>query len=215
DDVLDRLVGGFSSCCEIVWGTGWYTQCCNGNIPQGLYRAWAGIICPQGDGVQVNLLLNRASAWMDVDSYLPYEGKVVLRNKTARSASVRIPRWADRAAARCRVNGGERRNVWLNNYLLIRDLAPQDVVTIEFPMVETVERYTDKTYEDTYTCVFKGNTLVDISPRDDRSRIQVMTLDDGASYPLQVGFPLYRRDHYKTDKAPLKTVERYVAPRVV
>ena len=32
---------------------------------------------------QVNLLLNRASPWLDVDSYLPYEGKVVIHNKTA------------------------------------------------------------------------------------------------------------------------------------
>ena len=27
-----------------------------------------------------NLLLNRASPWMDIDSYIPYEGKVVLKN---------------------------------------------------------------------------------------------------------------------------------------
>ena len=31
----------------------------------------------------MNLLLNRASPWIDVDSYLPYEGRVQLKNKTA------------------------------------------------------------------------------------------------------------------------------------
>jgi len=215
DDVLDRLVGGFSSCCEITWGTGWYTQCCNGNIPQGMYKAWSAIIRPQGDGVQVNLLLNRASPWLDVDSYLPYEGKAVLKIKTARSASVRIPRWADRRAVRATVNGVERPNLWLGNYLLLRDLKPNDVATIEFPMVTTVERWTEKTYETTYTCEFRGNTLVDISPRGDRSRIQIVSMDDGAIYPHRAGFPLYQRDHMKADRAPLKTVERYVAPRVV
>ena len=216
DDVLDRLVGSFSSCCEITWGTGWWTQCCNANIPQGLYKAWAGIVRPQGDdGVRVNLLLNRASPWLDVDSYLPYEGKAVLKNKTARSASVRIPRWADRAAVRATVNGAKRQPVWLGNYLMVRDLRPKDVVTIEFPVVTTVERWTEKTFETTYTCEFRGNTLVDISPRGDRSRIKVVAMDDGARYPLRAGFPLYQRDHMKASRAPMKTVERYVAPRVV
>lgn len=47
---------------------------------------------------QVNLLLNRAFPWMDIDSHLPYEGKVVLRNKAAQEAFVRIPLWADEEA---------------------------------------------------------------------------------------------------------------------
>jgi len=215
DDVLDRLVGGFASCIEPTWGMGWYTQCCNGNIPQGLYKAWSAILRPQGDGVQVNLLLNRASPWLDVDSYLPYEGKAVLKIKTARSASVRIPRWADRRAVRATVNGVERPNLWLGNYLLLRELRPNDVATIEFPMVATVERWTEKTYETTYTCEFRGNTLVDISPREDRPRTLKCGMDDGSVLPCATGYPIYRRDHMKTDRAPMKTVERYVAPRVV
>jgi len=215
DDVLDRLVGGFASCIEPTWGMGWYTQCCNGNIPQGLYKAWSAILRPQGDGVQVNLLLNRASPWLDVDSYLPYEGKAVLKIKTARSASVRMPRWADRAAVRCQVNGAARPNLWLGNYLRLLDLKPHDVATIEFPMVTTVERWTEKTYETTYTCEFRGNTLVDISPREDRPRTLKCGMDDGSVLPCATGYPIYRREHMKTDRAPMKTVERYVAPRVV
>ena len=46
---------------------------------------------------QVNLLLNRASPWLDIDSYLPYAGKVVVKNKTARTISLRIPRWVRQA----------------------------------------------------------------------------------------------------------------------
>jgi len=216
DDVLDRLVGGFSSITDPTWNVAWYTQCCNANVPHGMYKAWSAIIRPQGeDGVQVNLLLNRASPWMDVDSYLPYEGKVALKNKTARSASVRIPRWVNRGAVRCRVGGVERTAVWLNNYLLVRGLAPQDVVTIEFPMVETVERYTEKIYETEFTLRLKGNTVVDISPRRDRPYRIADAMDDGGRFPVNTGYPIYRRDHYKADKAPLKTVDRYVAPKLV
>ena len=58
------------------------------------------------DGVaQVNLLLNRASPWLDVDSCLPYEGKVVIRNKTAKRLYVRIPLWVNKREVQCHVKG--------------------------------------------------------------------------------------------------------------
>ena len=39
--------------------------------------------------------------------------------------------------------------------------------------------------------------------------------DDATQGTVAAGYPIYQRDHYKAEKAPLKTVERYVAPRVV
>lgn len=215
EGILDRLVGGFSIISEPAWNIGTYTQCCNANVPQGMYKAWRAIVRPSGDGVQVNLLLNRASAWMDIDSYLPYEGKVVLKNKTARWAAVRIPRWVDRAAVRCDVGGAGRPVVWVGNCLMVHALAPTDIVTITFPMVETVEQHTEKVADVRYTCTFKGNTLVDISPRGDRPLSTTYWQDDGTQGRVVAGYPIYRREHYKRDKAPVKTVERYVAPRVV
>ena len=43
----------------------------------------------------MELLLNRASQWLDVDSYLPVEGKVVLRIKDAPRLAVRMPAWSN------------------------------------------------------------------------------------------------------------------------
>ena len=84
----------------------WVMQCCTGNGTQGLYYAWEGIVrCRDGKNAQVNLLLNRASPWLDVDSYLPYEGKAVIKNKTAQRISIRIPSWIDRRSLRLDVNG--------------------------------------------------------------------------------------------------------------
>jgi len=48
-------------------------------------------------------LLHSAPPWLDIDSYLPYEGKVVIHNKTATDLSVRIPRWVDRSAVEVKV----------------------------------------------------------------------------------------------------------------
>ena len=66
----------------------------------------------------------------------------------------------------------------------------RDMITVEFPMVETRERY--RVGDTRYTCHFKGNTLVDISPRDNRSTV----------------YPIYWIDHYKRDEVPMKKVTR-------
>jgi hypothetical protein len=39
---------------------------------------------------------------------------------------------------------------------------------------------------------------VDIAPRDEAA-----------------GYPIYRRDHMKADRAPMKTVTRFSSPRVI
>ena len=80
------------------------------------YHAWHGITRYDKDAklAQVNLLLNRVSPWLDVESYLPYEGKVILRNKQASAILVRLPMWlndrlptwdADQMAVTCKGNG--------------------------------------------------------------------------------------------------------------
>ena len=49
----------------------------------------------------MNLLLNRASKWADVYSYIPYEGRVDLRFKQpCESVLVRAPEWVEREAPR-------------------------------------------------------------------------------------------------------------------
>ena len=68
---------------------------CSANGSIGLYYAWESITRFRNGVATVNLFLNRASSWMDVNSYLPYEGKVDLHNKEAWMALVRIPNWVE------------------------------------------------------------------------------------------------------------------------
>ena len=123
--------------------------------------------------------------------------------------------WTNKNAVRGRVNQRPVGAHWLNNYLVVEGLTPGDVVTIEFPMVETIEKYTDLSYGQQYTCHLKGNTLVDISPREDRPSWTNMGSDDGATFPVRKGYPLYERDVYKRAKAPTKKVQRYVAGTLI
>jgi hypothetical protein len=180
-----------------------------------MYATWESIVRCRDGVAQVNLLLNRASPWLDLESHLPYEGKVIIRNKTARRLCVRIPRWVQLASVECRRNDEPADVFSAGRYLVFESLRPQDVVTIAFPVTETTERYTLKWKQSEfwkestnpgpswqpdrkpteYVCRFRGSTLVDIRPRDQGP-----------------GYPLYLRDHLTSDRAPMKKVIRYVPP---
>jgi hypothetical protein len=193
------------------------TICCTGNCTPALYFAWESVVRYHNGAAQVNLLLNRASPWLDVDSYLPYEGKVVIHNKTARRLSVRMPRWVDKSAVRCRIDGTAVAPIWAGQHAVFASLGRRAVIAITFPMAETTESYrlkwrqSDCFFECTdpgsswnttdpptrYVCKFRGATLVDISPRAEG-----------------IGYPLYQREQMKRTKAPMKTVERYIPPKL-
>ena len=215
NNVIERNIGAFSSAADPTWLYAWWTMCCNANCAVGLYKGWESIIRCAGGVAQVNLLLNRASPWLDVDSYLPYEGKVVLKNKTASKAQVRIPSQAAKAAVTCRVNGKALEPKWQGQYLVIEGLAPKDEITIEFPMVETEEQHTQSVVNQEYACRFRYNTLVDISPRGERPRMKRMRSDDGASFDTHTGHPMYQRACYQQDKTPLKNKSRYASPVII
>ena len=86
--------------------------------------------------------MNRASTLLDVDSYLPDEGNVVLKNKKARQAYVRIPLWADTSLVQCSINGTEQKSQWFGRYLHLDNLQAKDRVVIEFPVSQRNESWT-------------------------------------------------------------------------
>jgi len=206
DNVLDRLLGNFASWLMPTCAPRRLVmQCCTANATRGIAYAWDGILEGQGDEAQVNLLLNRASPWLDVDSYLPYEGKVVIRNKTARRIAVRIPAWVNRRNLQARVNGTDRRLSFVGAYQVFNDLKPGDTLQLDFPVAEETVHLSARTANQgdnqhtTYEIAFRGNTVVDISPRNESPGV----------------YPMYLRDHMKAAKmAPMKTVQRYVAPKI-
>jgi hypothetical protein len=193
--VLERTLGSFAIGIDtgITGITGEAEHCCTGNCTQALYYAWQSIVRFENGAAKVNLLLNRASPWLDVFSYLPYEGKVVIHNKSARKVSVRIPGWVKRNTIRAQLNGRPPKTNWFDNYVSVDSISPGDELTITFPVTnETVKLMW---FEKEYTAEFRGNTLVDISPRD-----------------LGLHYPIYLRDQLKQDRAPMKKVALYVAP---
>ena len=188
-----------------------------GPYHEHFYAVWESIVRCQNGVARINLLLNRASPWLDVDSYLPYEGRVVIRNKTADTMAVRIPAWVDRGQVGCTVDGKDAVVQWLGNYVLLQGLNHQAVVTIYFSMKETTEEYyltgfsgdwqwyQKKNELPHYVFTFKGNTCIK-AEFPNRDKFQVMGAD-------REGYHLFQRDHFKAAKAPMKSATRYVAPR--
>jgi len=186
-----------------------------------MYAAWKGIVHSAGEVARINLLLNRASPWLDVDSYLPHEGKVVIRNKTARSIEIRMPRWVDLKRVECRVGGAESAELQpsrvAGRYLAFEGLSSGDELTLTFPVEDRVEKYTllwkaeDMWPESTdpgknwqppnpknvYKMTFRGNTLVDIQPRM-----------EGNVYQLFV------RDAMRSATASMKSSKRFIPDRL-
>ena len=126
-----------------------------------------------------------------------------------------MPRWVDKGAVKTMVNGEATDPAWVAQYLTLTSLNSGDGIKIAFPVVTTTEEYSLKwkisefwkEVSDPgenwsnpapidYTMTFKGNTLVDVTPRDTKSK----------------GIPLYQRDAMRDGTtAPLKTVTRFVS----
>ena len=140
-------------------------HCCTGNGSRALYYLWENMLEFNNGELQLHLLLNRKSPWIDVSSRIPYEGKVELKVKAAcDNIAVRAPEWVESSsrALSCRVNGAPRKLSWKGRYVHIGIAAPGDAVEISFPI-------SNRTVEETvggvdYTLVIRGNNVISISP---------------------------------------------------
>ncbi|MDO9464724.1 MAG: glycoside hydrolase family 127 protein [bacterium] len=195
DNVLKRSIGIFTSYLLPTSATNDRTmQCCTANGARGLFYAWEAITRICGEDGQVNLLLNRAAPWLDVKSHLPYEGKVVVHNKKCRRIFIRIPAWVRLNCVHLQVNGIDRHTSFAGQYCLTNNLKPGDTVELDFPMAEeTFNRtaHAKTKFETQYTIQVRGNTVVDISPRDTKPQ----------------HYQFYRRNHLKKGgHTPMKKV---------
>jgi hypothetical protein len=202
DTLIKQFLGGFAAASPTRFKQLSIAPCCTANSPQGIYNAWHGITRFSEGVATVNLFLNRAAPWMDVDSYLPYEGKVVLHNRQARTAMVRIPRWVQAETVTCQLEhpgsaGGKTLYPpRVGNYLMVEGLRPHDKIVMEFPLKEETDYYTIDGIK--YTVVFKGSTVIDISPRDVGNYYQV-----------------YDRAAYKANKAPMRQTKRFATDQLI
>lgn len=193
--------------CRGAWG-GWahpndwqgnpvssIMACCVGNASMQLYRVWRDMItCDEArNRLSVNLLLNRASPWADINSHIPYRGQVDVKLKRDCEAALRIPEWTMPKDCRLMVGGTERIPKWEGRYAVVKG-KKGETVTLQCPIAERTEklRIVDKDYK----VIVRGNEIVDIDPPG-------------------VYHPLFQRSKYRQDKTQWRTVERFVTEEVV
>jgi len=204
DAFIRRFVGGWGNGGLIsrqfrIFGGGVSTE-----TALALYYTWHGITRFAGGVATVNLFMNRASAWMDVDSYVPYEGKVVLHNKKARKVRVRIPDYVDIAQVERFVNDVQvQPDGQEGRYLIINNLSAGDEIRLEFPLVDEIHNLDINGRN--YTITRRGNTVIDITPR-------IIEPAEIMSFPHQYEF--YQND-YSDPVTPMITVERFVSDRLI
>ena len=194
DRVSERLVGSFASwaaandwTCQRHWGT---TYCCVSNGGRALYYVWEKMLAFKDGTLTVNLLFNRASPWADINSYVPYEGRVDVAVKVPCNLKVRIPEWVEPAQVAATVNGQPVAPAFRGRYAVLGRVSAQDLVAVSFPIAE---RRVDTTIGDLpYRLIVKGNDVVSIDP------------------PGQ-WYPFYQRAKYRDGRTQWIEQERFVA----
>ena len=169
-------------------------HCCTGNGTRAIYYVWNHIVHWKDGKLRVNLLLNRASPWADIHSFIPYEGRVDVKIKKASELSVRIPEWVKPDKTTCQVSGTDRPLSWDGRYAVVGKVEPGDVATLTFPIFERMDKVQIQGKD--YTLIRKGNEVVHIDPPGEYS-------------------PLYQREKYRENQARTKKVERFVAEQQI
>ena len=199
--VVERNIGGFGyhiapndfvsrfpyDSCQPVSGI---IHCCVGNAARTIYYIWQNVVTLADGELRINLLLNRASESADIDSHLPYAGRVDVKVKAPVTLSVRIPEWVKPEEATCTVNSEDRRLRFNGRYAVVGKVAPHDLVTLSFPIEERTEYINVE--KRAYRILLRGNTCVAIDP-------------PGANVPL------FRRDHYRENETRWRTRVRFIA----
>jgi len=198
DRVLERTIGSFSgwpAANDFVQGRGWtIMHCCTGNASRTIYYLWENIITFSEDGLRVNLLMNRASKWADIDSHIPYSGRVDIRIKEDICLKVRIPGWVDPEYVTCMVNCRKIKVEMDGRYLEFGRVFDGDKIEVLFPIYERTEKVILEKQK--YIITFRGNEVVAIDPPG-------------------INHPLYQRGHYRRGETLWKKKMRFVPDKEI
>ena len=157
-----------------------WAMCCSPHGAMGLFYCWYGALQYNEGTAQVNLLINRASPWLDMESWLPYEGNIIIHNKKCSRVIIRIPIWAELGKVKFYVNNRMARPRFMGKYACLEGLSAHDIIMVELPVYEWTENLTgpdpkewmkqpvgcwfpQEATKEPITFKLKANTIVDIS----------------------------------------------------
>jgi hypothetical protein len=204
DLVTERTLGGFAGwpspndwvSAEDRWGgdkqniLSTIMNCCTASGSRALFALWRDMLSYENGILKLNLLFNRASKWVDIDSFIPYAGKVELKVKESLQLEVRIPEWSLPGEAKCEVDGRIRELAYKGRYARIGRVGKGGNVRVTFPISERTEKRNIEGFD--YNFIMRGNDVVQVDPPGRYC-------------------PLYQRAHFRTGKPLYRKVKRFVA----
>lgn len=223
DNVIERSLGGYMNTSGYIYGDlyqhPWQMCCCTANGNQGWFYAWEAIVRCRNNEAVINLLFNRFSSWLDIESYMPYEGKVVIKNKTAKKINIRIPAWIKRSQLKFSINGNYAEPSWVGSYAGFSNLNGSEMLVMEFPL----ERQTHTMIlaspasrsigrVPAVTATFKGSTCIGTSKNKNSKDCSGAC---GSIVEDVLWVKLFRRLQYQVDNAPIKETDYYIADKII
>jgi hypothetical protein len=165
-------------------------NCCTAAGDRALFYVWRNMLDYVNGELKLNLLFNRASKWADVDSYIPFEGRVDIRAKQdLTNLRVRLPQWVEPKDARAKVDGQDRPLTFDGRYAIVGKIDDGQTAVLKFPISERTEKQTIQGTK--YKFVVRGNDVVSVDP------------------PGKFR-PLYQRAMYRTGEPLFRKVTRFV-----
>ena len=103
---------------------------------------------------------------MDVVSCLPYRGELNVVVKTARKVLVRVPGWAPKADVKAFVQRNPVKVSWSGEYVGFDSVKAEQQLTVTYPLrIAEIKETPGSLDGREYTQKWRGNTIVDITPR--------------------------------------------------
>ncbi|HEY3285290.1 MAG TPA: hypothetical protein VGN26_23710 [Armatimonadota bacterium] len=159
--------------------------CCTGGAVRALFHVLNNCVGRSPDGaLEVRMHFSVSTQNADVESHLPYEGRVVVRPKMAGTLRLRLPEGIPATDVTLEVNEALVPVRADGPYALVPDLVPGDQVVLRFPTPVMVRQ--EEVAGQVYTVTWKGNTVVRLEPEGP-------------------GYPTYRREEHLSPHAPQAT----------
>jgi hypothetical protein len=141
-------------------------SCCADATIRGAHAIWSEIVTGDSAETRVNMAFNRKSDLVDVVSCLPYRGELDIMVKSAKEVLVRIPEWAPRDKVRVYVNKKAAPLQWDGSYVVFPKTEKEQQLTVTYPLrIATIKETVGSLDGKEYTERWRGNTIVDISPK--------------------------------------------------
>lgn len=150
--------------------------CCHASATRTLFYIWDSIAESFRDdqnrnALKVNLLMNRATPNVDIYSYVPFEGKVVIKAKSTLIEPLyvylRVPEWIPQqyvgADLKVTIDGAPTPWIWQDRYLkLTQALVAGQSLQMNFPITNKVVQA--KVAGLDLTLQMRGNNVIGMSP---------------------------------------------------